>query len=89
MYLTHNEGKSVVAERFIRTLKIKMFGVLLAFNSRRRLKSVSVNNQACQAKLRLVNINFNEPLWYPFIINVDKWGGSCNTTDDPYALFQI
>ena len=33
MYLTHNEGKSVVAERFIRTLKIKMFGVLLAFNS--------------------------------------------------------
>ena len=25
MYSTHNEGKSVVAERFIRTLKIKTF----------------------------------------------------------------
>ena len=25
MYLTHNEGKSVVAERFIRTLKIKIY----------------------------------------------------------------
>ena len=25
MYSTHNEGKSVVAERFIRTLKIKIF----------------------------------------------------------------
>ena len=25
MYLTHNEGKSVVAERFIRTLKSKIY----------------------------------------------------------------
>ena len=25
MYLTHNEGKSVVAERFIRTLKNKIY----------------------------------------------------------------
>ena len=25
MYSTHNEGKSVVAERFIRTLKNKMY----------------------------------------------------------------
>ena len=25
MYLTHNEGKSVVAERFIRTLKTKIY----------------------------------------------------------------
>ena len=25
MYSTHNEGKSVVAERFMRTLKNKMF----------------------------------------------------------------
>ena len=25
MYSTYNEGKSVVAERFIRTLKIKIF----------------------------------------------------------------
>ena len=24
MYLTHNKGRSVVAERFIRTLKIKI-----------------------------------------------------------------
>ena len=26
MYSTHNEGKSVVAERFIRTLKNKIYG---------------------------------------------------------------
>ena len=27
MYSTHNEGKSVVAERCIRTLKIKIIGI--------------------------------------------------------------
>ena len=25
MYLTHNEGKSVIAERFIKTLKAKIY----------------------------------------------------------------
>ena len=30
MYSTHNEGKSVVAERFIRTLKNKIFKHMIA-----------------------------------------------------------
>ena len=30
MYSTHNEGKSVVAERFIRTLKNKIFKHVIA-----------------------------------------------------------
>ena len=32
MYLTHNEGKSVVAERFIRTLKSKMYKHMAAIS---------------------------------------------------------
>ena len=32
MYLTHNEGKSVVAERFIRTLKNKIFKHMTAIS---------------------------------------------------------
>ena len=34
MYLTHNEGKSVVAERFIRTLKGKIFKKYQLTNSK-------------------------------------------------------
>ena len=30
MYSTHNEGKSVVAERFIRTLKTKIYKYMAA-----------------------------------------------------------
>ena len=32
MYSTYNEGKSVVAERFIRTLKNKILNILQPFN---------------------------------------------------------
>ena len=34
MYLTHNESKSVVAERFIRTFKGKIFKKMTANNSK-------------------------------------------------------
>ena len=33
----------------------------------------------------LVNINSNKPLYYPFTVSVNKYSGSCNTTDDSYA----
>ena len=34
MYLTHNEGKSVIAERFIKTLKVKIYKQMTANNSK-------------------------------------------------------
>ena len=34
MYSTHNEGKSVVAERFIRTLKSKIYKHMTAFSKK-------------------------------------------------------
>ena len=34
LYLVHNEGKSVVAERFIRTLKIKIYKKMTASNKK-------------------------------------------------------
>ena len=34
MYLTHNEGKSVTAERFVKTLKIKIYKKVTANKSK-------------------------------------------------------
>ena len=34
MYFTHNEGKSVIAERFIKTLKAKMYKKMTANDSK-------------------------------------------------------
>ena len=34
MYSTHNEGKSVIAERFIKTLKAKIYKKMIATDSK-------------------------------------------------------
>ena len=34
MYLTHNEGKSIVAERFVKTLKSKIYKKLTTNDSK-------------------------------------------------------
>ena len=43
----------------------------LASNTDGRIKCVSLNNQPCQARSRLVNINSNELLYYPFTVSVN------------------
>ena len=43
------------------------------------------NHHQCQAKPRVVNINSDKTLFYPFAVKVNKCSGSRNTTDDPYA----
>ena len=36
-------------------------------------------------RLQIANVNSNEPLFYPYSIQVNKCSGSCNDIDDPYA----
>ena len=36
-------------------------------------------------RLQIANVNSNEPLFYPYRIQVNKCSGSCNDIDDPYA----
>ena len=64
---------------------IGTFGGSLASNSEGYIKCVSLNNQPCQARSRLVNINSNELLYYPFTVSVNKYCGSSNTIADLYA----
>ena len=44
-----------------------------------------MNNQACKTRTKIININNNEPVLYPFSMNVNKCSGSCNNINDPYA----
>ena len=44
-----------------------------------------MNNQECRARPKVININSNEPLFYPYSILVDKCSGSCNNINDLYA----
>ena len=53
------------------------------------LEFVSMNNQECKTRTKIVNINNNEPVFYPFSINVNKCSGSCHNVNDPYAKLYV
>ena len=44
-----------------------------------------MSNQVCKARLEIINVNSNNPVFYPFSITTSKCSGSCNNIDDPYA----
>ena len=53
------------------------------------LSCISMNNQACKVRQEIVNVNRNEPVFYPFSIKTSKCSGSCNNINDPYAKIYV
>ena len=60
---------------------------LIKFNlsSVNSLECVSMNNQECKVRTEIINLNTNEPMFYPYSIKINRCKGSCNTINDPYA----
>ena len=44
-----------------------------------------MNNQECRVRPEIVNVNSDEPTFFPFSIKTSKCSGNCNTINDPYA----
>ena len=53
------------------------------------LEFVSINNSECKIRTKIIDINNNEPTFYPFSISVNKCSGSCNNINDPYAKLRV
>ena len=49
------------------------------------LRYISMNNQECKVRPQIVNLNRDEPVFFPFSIKISKCSGSCNNINDPYA----
>ena len=49
------------------------------------LNCVSMNNQECKVRPKIVDINSNNPIFYPFSVKINKCSGNCNNINDPYA----
>ena len=49
------------------------------------LSSTSMTNQECKVRAQIVNVNTNDPVFYPFSIKTSRCGGSCNNINDPNA----
>ena len=49
------------------------------------LSCISMKNQKCKVRPKIINVNSNQPIFYPFSIKTNKFSGSCNNMNDPYA----
>ena len=53
--------------------------------STNQLSCISMNNQECKVRPEIINVNSDEPVFYPFSIKTSKCSGSCNNINDPYV----
>ena len=44
-----------------------------------------MSNQECKARPKVVTVNRDEPVFFPFSIKTSKCSGSCNNINHPYA----
>ena len=49
------------------------------------LECMSVVNQKCMPRPKILDINPNEPMYYPYSVKINKCSGSCNDINDPFA----
>ena len=71
--------------RFIKKIFLTELTVLSSLTSATPLSCISMNNQECKVRPEIININSDEPVFYPFSIKTTKCSGSCNNMNDPYA----
>ena len=43
------------------------------------------NKQECKVRPKIVNVNSDERIFFPFSIKTSKYSGSCNNINDAYA----
>ena len=49
------------------------------------LSCILLKNHECKVRPKIADINSNNPIFYPFSIKINKCGGNCNNSNDPYA----
>ena len=63
----------------------KIFFTAMTLFSYNALKCVSTNNLESIIRQQMININSNEPSFFPYSVEVNKCSGSCNDINDPYV----
>ena len=70
---------------FIKTIFLTALAFLSSLVRTIPLSCISMNNQVCKVRPEIINVNSNEPVFYPFSIKTSKCSGSCNNINDPYT----
>ena len=70
---------------FVKKVFFIGLAILSNFTNTSSLSCISMNNQPYKAKPQTVNVNSNNPIFYPFSIKTSKCSGNCNNINNPYA----
>ena len=70
---------------FIKECFLAGLAFLSTLTSVNLLNCISMNNQECKVRPQIVNVNSDEPVFYPFSIKTSKCSGSCNNINNPCA----
>ena len=58
---------------------------LSSFTNANSLNCISMNNEECKTRPKVVNVNGYEPVLFPFSIGASKCSGSCKNINSPYS----
>ena len=71
--------------KFIKQIFISSLMFFGSLSSVNPLECISMKNQECKVRPEIVNVNSNNPIFYPFSIKVNNCNGNCNNINDLYA----
>ena len=69
--------------RFVKN--VFFLGLTILSNFTNALDCISMKNQECKIRPEIININSNNPIFYPFSIKINKCSGNWNNINNPYA----
>ena len=83
-----NNIMSMKIFRFVK--KVFFLGLTILSNftnalSATPLSCISMKKQECKTRPQVININSNNPIFYPFSIKINKCSSNCNNINNPYA----
>ena len=76
---------------FVKKVSFVGLTILSGFTNASSLSCISMNNysryhnQECKTRPQVINVNGDEPVFFPFNIETSKCSGSCNNINYPYA----
>ena len=65
--------------------KVFVLGLTVLSNITNALDCISMKNQECKIRPEIININSNNPIFYPFSLTINRSNGNCNNINGPYA----
>ena len=75
--------------RFVQKVFFIGLTILASFTNASSLSCISMINQACKARPQIVNVNSNNPIFYPFSVKTSICSGNCNNINDPYSKIWV